>query len=171
MKIIRKTLLIAGFSSVLLCSAAFAAEVEIAVNDQNTEETVQTEIQTEAQPQENILAEIIEQTTVKKGIVTVDILNVRSGPTTETEILGKLSLGTTVEILSEGEGWYEINFDSKVAYICGEYVRVVGSTMAESQNSGIGIVFQIFKLVSFESCGNLRRQRQLYSLSCTGTSS
>jgi len=77
MKIIRKTLLIAGFSSVLLCSAAFAAEVEIAVNDQNTEETVQTEIQTEAQPQENILAEIIEQTTVKKGIVTVDILNVR----------------------------------------------------------------------------------------------
>jgi uncharacterized protein YgiM (DUF1202 family) len=140
MNIIRKTLLIAGFSSVLLCSAAFAAEVEIAVNDQNTEETVQTEIQTEAQPQENILAEIIEQTTVKKGIVTVDILNVRSGPTTETEILGKLSLGTTVEILSEGEGWYEINFDSKVAYICGEYVRVVDSTMAESQNSGIGIV-------------------------------
>lgn len=135
MKIIRKTLLIAGISSVLLCTAAFATEIEVATNDYN-EETVQTETQV----QENIQAENQEQKTVKKGIVTVDILNVRSGPSTETEKLGKLSLGTIVEILSESEGWYEINFESKAAYISGEYVRIIDGTLSEAQNAGDSIV-------------------------------
>lgn len=140
MKIIRKTLLIAGVSSVLLYSTAFATEVEVIENNQNIEETVQAEIQTDAQIQENIPTEIQEQTIAKKGTVTVDILNVRSGPSTETEKLGKLPLGTTVEILSETEGWYEINFDSKTAYIFAEYVRIIDNTLTETQNAGIDIV-------------------------------
>lgn len=141
MKIIRKTILIAGLSSVIFCSAAFASEIEAAANDQNTEEIVQTEIQAETPVQETILAEITEKEAVKKGIVTVDILNIRSGPTTETEILGKLSFGTSVEILSEADDWYEISFDSSTAYICGEYVRIIDGTITEAQsNDGTSIV-------------------------------
>ena len=117
MKIISKVFLIAGISSVMLCTTAFATVIEVAVNNQNIEEAIQTEV---------------EETTVEKGRVTVDILNVRSGPSTDTEKLGKLSLGTTIEILSENEGWYEIDFESKTAYICGEYVKIIDSTLTET---------------------------------------
>lgn len=140
MKIIRKTLLITGLTSIMLCATAFATEVEVAANDTNKVTTTQTEVQTEVQVQESILTEIIEETTVKKGTVTVDILNVRSGPSTETEKLGKLSLGTTVDILSESEGWYEISFESKTAYISAEYIRLIDNTLTGLQNAGINIV-------------------------------
>ena len=140
MKIIRKTLLITGLTSIMLCATAFATEVEVAANDQNIEVTPQTEVQTEAQVQESILTEIIEETTVKKGTVTADILNVRSGPSTETEKLGKLSLGTTVDILAQSEGWYEISFESKTAYISAEYIRLIDNTLTGLQNAGISIV-------------------------------
>lgn len=126
MKLVRKTLLLAGISSIMLCTTAFATEVEVAANDQNIEIATQTEIQ--------------EETTVKKGSVAVDVLNVRSGPSTETEKIGKLSLGTTVEIISENEGWYEINFESKNAYIFGEYVRIIDSSLTGVQNAGSSIV-------------------------------
>jgi len=141
MKIIRKTLLIAGISSIILCTTAFATEVKVAANDQNIEKTVQTQIQTETQVEviENIPTEIQEETTVKKGIVNVEILNIRSGPSTETEKVGKLTLGTTIEILSENKNWYEINFESKTAYVCGEYVKIINSTLTKTQNTS-GIV-------------------------------
>lgn len=119
MKIVRKTLLVAGISSLLLCNAAFASELEAAVNNQNGQATVQTEVQKE--------------TTFKKGTVAVDILNVRGGPSTDTEKLGRLPLGTTVEILSEAEGWYKINFESGTAYVCGEYVRIADGTLTGGQ--------------------------------------
>ena len=140
MKIIRKTLLITGLTSIMLCATAFATEVEVAANDTNKVTTTQTEVQTEAQVQESILTEIIEETTVKKGTVTADILNVRSGPSTETEKLGKLSLGTTVDILAQSEGWYEISFESNTAYISTEYVRIIDNTLTGLQNAGISIV-------------------------------
>lgn len=139
MKIIRKTLLIAGLTSIMLYTTAFATEVEVAANDQNIEATLQTEdqVEIEAHVQES---EIIEESTVKKGTVTVDILNVRSGPSTETEKLGKLSLGTVVDILSEAKGWYEINFESKTAYISAEYIRIIDNTLTGLQIAGISIV-------------------------------
>lgn len=119
---ITKILLIAGIASIMLSTTAFA-----------TEEEIKTDSQTEVQ------IEIEEETENKKGMVTVAILNVRSGPSTETEKLGQLSLGTSVEILSETEGWYEISFESKTAYICAEYVRII-DTLTDTENSGIEII-------------------------------
>jgi cell wall-associated NlpC family hydrolase len=139
MNLFRKTLLTVAILSVLLCNAAFADE--ITDTDQNAEGNVQDVVQ-EKQNEENISEE--EQTN-EKGTVAVDILNIRSGPSTDTEILGKLSFGTTLELLSENgdnEIWYEINFDSKTAYVCGEYINIIDgnsildSILADVQSSG-----------------------------------
>jgi uncharacterized protein YgiM (DUF1202 family) len=121
MKFFRKAFVIVGFSSVLLCTNAFADE--ITYNGENAEDIS------------------LEEQSSEMGIVTVDVLNVRSGPSTETEIVGKLSLGTSIEILSESENWYKISFNSKTAYICGEYIKIVNSALIEKQNlNGIGVV-------------------------------
>lgn len=142
MKKIKKTLLIAGITSIMISTSAFATEVQVVEDDQINEEAVQTEVQAAIQSeiQENIVTEIQQVPITKKGIVTVDILNIRSGPSTDKEKLGKLSLGTTVEILSENEGWYEINYESQKAYLCAEYIRIIDSTLPDTQNIGQSIV-------------------------------
>ncbi|EQB38117.1 hypothetical protein M948_05960 [Virgibacillus sp. CM-4] len=43
--------------------------------------------------------------------VIADVLNVRSGPGTSKKIVGSLTYGTTVEVLSEVGGWYQIEFN------------------------------------------------------------
>ena len=142
---IMKILLISGLAVTMLCTTAFATEVETELNDPNMVETTEIKNQIEIQAKtENLgdenLTEISEEASVKKGIVTVDILNVRSGPSTETEKLDKLSLGTTIEIQSEIEGWYEINYESNVAYVCAEYIRIIDTTLTDSENLGIDLV-------------------------------
>lgn len=132
MKIIGKTLLLAGVISALFCATAFATEVQI-VNDNILGEAV-PEIQ-----EINVIAETKqEDNKAKKGTVIVEILNVRSGTSTNTEKLGKLSFGTTVEILSESDGWYEINYESQKAYIKSEYVKIVDTNSANLNVSNIG---------------------------------
>lgn len=139
---IMKTLYISALALTMLCTTAFAAEVEVKSNDPNVVETTQAEIQakTENKEVESNLTKITEEATVKKGMVTVDILNVRSGPSTETEKSGKLLFGTTVDIQSDTEGWYEINYESSTAYICAEYVRIIDTALTDSENAGINVV-------------------------------
>jgi|GEM_PF-5243873 len=60
MKKIRKTILIAGISSILLYSPAFADEVEVVEDNQDAEQTV--------------MAQILEEPSIEKGTVIVDIL-------------------------------------------------------------------------------------------------
>ena len=146
MYLFRKTLVIAGVLSALLCTAAFADE--IADVDQNAEGDAQIAVQ------EQEKEKIPEEQVIEKGKVAVDVLNVRSGPSTDTEILGKLSLGTTLELLSKNEDdecWYEINFDSKTAYVCGEYINIIdgnsvlASILADEQNLGNNNVVEFAK--------------------------
>ena len=117
---IKKVLIIAGISSLMLFNTAFASEVVI--QDENVQAVGQSEeVQVEAE-------EI-------KGMVNVDILNIRSGPSTEHEKLGKLSLGTIIEIISEADDWYEISYNSQTAYVSAEYVTIIDST--DCDGSGI----------------------------------
>lgn len=133
MKTIRKTLLIIAAATVMLTNTAFATELEQPI-DVNTSEAAQEQTQAA-----EVSAQIAVVPDVKNGTVTVDILNVRSGPSTETEILGKLSLGTTVELISENEGWYQIDYESKTAYIFAEYVRILNNSF-NGVNAGSSIV-------------------------------
>lgn len=137
---ITKILLIAGIASIMLSTTAFATEVESDTEiETNSQIEIQSETEIETDSQIETQSETEEVPENRKGMVTVDILNVRSEPSTETKKLGQLSLGTSIEILSETDGWYEINFESNTAYICAEYVRII-EVLKDSENVGANIV-------------------------------
>ncbi len=57
------------------------------------------------------------------GTVTATILNVRSGASTSYSVIGKLSKGEKVEILSSSNGWYKIEYDNnKTGWSCDDYI-------------------------------------------------
>lgn len=69
----------------------------------------------------------------QRGLVTADVLNVRTGPTTDSEKVGTLRGGVVVDILSDpGNGWYQI--DS--GYISAEYVTLVDASYEGSSELG-----------------------------------
>jgi cell wall-associated NlpC family hydrolase len=153
MNIFRKTLIVAGISSIMLCTTAFATEVTVADN-LNTQENSQTEIINEdnvqseeiqvSETQETAVQaqvqEIISQSQLQQGTVSVNILNVRSGPSTDTEILGKLSLGSTINIKTTSNGWYEIEYNDSSAYIYAEYVKIIDLSAAALSPSGNSVI-------------------------------
>lgn len=60
----------------------------------------------------------------KKYVVTCDVLRVRSMPNTESEILGKLYYGAEIKpVKILDDGWYQIKFNGKDAYVCGDYIN------------------------------------------------
>ncbi|WP_313341011.1 SH3 domain-containing C40 family peptidase [Sedimentibacter sp.] len=122
----RKVIIITGISLLMLFNTAFATEVVIK-DEQNVQATEQNEA---VKDETNVQPEVTE----KKGMVNVEILNIRSGPSTDYEKLGKFSLGTTIEIKSDMEGWYEIIYDSKAAYVFAEYVTIIDSTNYNGNN-------------------------------------
>lgn len=77
--------------------------------------------------------------TSKSGVVSnlnsgVD-LNFRSGPNTDYSIIGELSEGTSVTILSENNGWYKINYDGTVGYVYSDYISIGSATSNVSNSS------------------------------------
>jgi uncharacterized protein YgiM (DUF1202 family)/beta-N-acetylglucosaminidase len=64
--------------------------------------------------------------------VTTSTLNVRSGPSTSYAIVGKLTLGQNVQVLGSvtngGLKWYKITYNSKAAYICSTYTKLLSVT-------------------------------------------
>lgn len=57
------------------------------------------------------------------GTVTADLLTIRTAPSADSDAVGMLSWGDTVDITYEpGNGWYEIYFDDNCYYVSGEFV-------------------------------------------------
>lgn len=75
----------------------------------------------------------------KTGKVNTAVLNFRSGPSTSSSVIGSLSLGMTVTILSESNGWYKVealyNGRTVTGYVSAQYVTVTGNA-GGSDNSG-----------------------------------
>ena len=69
------------------------------------------------------------------GQVTAYSLNVRSGPSTSDSIIGGLSKGDKVDILSSKDGWYKIKYGSKVGWISGDYILTESSSTTNSDSS------------------------------------
>lgn len=104
-----KSLLLTGLSITMLCTKVYA------------EETKKIEA--------NIVNDIIEvsQEEIKEnktGKVNVDVLNVRTGASTDSKILGKIYLGNTVNIIDELDDWYQIEYNSNTAFVFGEYIDI-----------------------------------------------
>ena len=61
----------------------------------------------------------------KTGTVNTSIgLNVRSGPSTGTPIIGGLGNGTKVTIIDQSGAWYKINYGSGTGWISASYVKL-----------------------------------------------
>lgn len=58
----------------------------------------------------------------KNAYVQVPILNVRSGPDTSFDVLGKLTQGETVRVIETQDSWYQIEFENGTGWIASEYV-------------------------------------------------
>ncbi|MBR0268124.1 MAG: DUF4366 domain-containing protein [Clostridia bacterium] len=53
-----------------------------------------------------------------------DVLNVRTGSSTDYDIINQLQNGSIVEVIGEENGWYKIIIPGKTGYVCGDYLSV-----------------------------------------------
>lgn len=53
-------------------------------------------------------------------------LNVRSGPSTSTSVVGSLPHGTVVQITGKSGDWYKINFNGTTGYVKGDFITLGG---------------------------------------------
>ena len=60
-------------------------------------------------------------------VVNTDGLNVRKGPSTSYESIGKIDQGTKVEVISESNGWSKINYNKTAAYVATRYLDIMSS--------------------------------------------
>lgn len=60
-------------------------------------------------------------------ITEKDDLNVRKAPSADSEKIGTIAKGGTVQIISEENGWYKIAFNGGYGYVAIEFIRINGS--------------------------------------------
>ena len=58
------------------------------------------------------------------GIITGSIVNLRSGPSTESSIITKLASGTTVDLFSLEDEWYSVSYKGKLGFVSADYIRI-----------------------------------------------
>ena len=80
------------------------------------------------------------QSSTKTGTVTVYALNIRKGPGTSYSVIGGLTEGQKVTVISTASnGWYKIKTSSgKVGYVSPDYLKVSGKTSNEDNTSHNG---------------------------------
>ncbi len=125
-----KLVLLTGISTIMLCTNAFADEnvTAQAANDINVQSDNSQAVKPEAEAKPAV-EEVI-------GVVAVNVLNVRSGPSTNDEILGKLAIDDKVKIVAVTGNWYQIEYGTGLAYVAGEYVSL--NSKADYSNSTSG---------------------------------
>ncbi|PWX25733.1 hypothetical protein CYK95_12660, partial [Clostridium perfringens] len=60
--------------------------------------------------------------TIKEGVVTASLLNVRSSDSIHSKIIGGLSRNTKVNIINIGDKWDKIRFGNKEGYVYNAYI-------------------------------------------------
>ena len=69
-----------------------------------------------------------EKPSTKSGTVTGGTINIRSGPSTNTDCVTQVQTGKTMTILEKSGDWYHVSFDGSEGYIYGEYLLEEGVT-------------------------------------------
>ncbi len=63
---------------------------------------------------------------LKSGRVTVSVLNVRSGASTDSSIVSKLSLNEKITIISEEDVWFEISLSNGIkGWVHSEFIQLI----------------------------------------------
>lgn len=67
----------------------------------------------------------VKEVTLGVGTVNVDVLNVRTKPSTDADVVAKLNKGDKVTVLSASDNWYKIRMDDKTeGYVFGDYITL-----------------------------------------------
>ena len=74
------------------------------------------------------------EVTTKTGTVNASSLNVRSGASTKNSVIGSLSRGAKVEIVSTSNGWHKIKFKNGYGYVSADYIKVNGSSTSNNNS-------------------------------------
>lgn len=75
---------------------------------------------------------------IKTGFVSTSVLNVRSGPSTNTNILSTLEKGDLIEILSTNNGWHNIKLpNGQLAYVSSNYISDTPTTKTGIVNTAV----------------------------------
>ncbi len=68
-------------------------------------------------------------TTSGTAVVTANVLNVRSGASTSTSVIGTLQKNNTIELVQKvSDSWYQIKFGGGTGYVHASYVRTTGGS-------------------------------------------
>jgi cell wall-associated NlpC family hydrolase len=119
-----KQLLLTGVSAIMLCTTVFAVDNgELNANDVN--DLTEVSIQEEVAPSSKIATQAENTKIATSGVVTANVLNIRSGPSIDFSVLGKLSIGSTVDIIDKSGSWYQIKFGTESAFVYSEYINIV----------------------------------------------
>lgn len=71
------------------------------------------------------------------GVVKVNKLNVRSGPSTKNKIIESLNKNNSVEVLSTNNGWYQIKLsNNKIGWASSKHIDFDSTNNIQSSNSG-----------------------------------
>ncbi|GAB4189239.1 MAG: hypothetical protein OHK0022_01420 [Roseiflexaceae bacterium] len=68
-----------------------------------------------------------------RASVTADALNVRSGPSAESAKVGKLFKGNQILVQAESNGWLQISYQGKTAYVSAAYTTMAQQAEAEQE--------------------------------------
>ncbi|MGY3777777.1 N-acetylmuramoyl-L-alanine amidase [Isobaculum melis] len=66
------------------------------------------------------------------GTINVNAVNVRDRPTTASDIIGKATKNEKMIILSQENGWTQIQYNNNVAWISSEFITLEGSPTQET---------------------------------------
>jgi hypothetical protein len=69
------------------------------------------------------LLPIQEKDTIKYGKATVNIVNIRSAPSVDSDIIGSFSKNDEIEITGKLGSWWEVKFEDGGGYVDSTYVR------------------------------------------------
>ena len=107
--------------------AVVAGEAKAAAETKATDETESAAETTKKKKKEEKAKEAAEEKAEEEkpeeiSVFTTDSVNVRSGPGTDTEIVGKLLAGASVKKTGDEEDWSIVEYEGKKAYIKSEYL-------------------------------------------------
>ena len=79
------------------------------------------------------------EATIKTGTVNASALNVRSGASTSSSIIGSLNRGAKVEIVSTSNGWHKIKYKNGYGYVHGDYVKITSNNTNNNSNNATNL--------------------------------
>lgn len=89
----------------------------------------------------------------KKGLVTADEIDFRTGPSTEEEVISTLNEGAEVTIVSVSGDWCKVEYGGQKGYISAEYLSADGLPLVDPRGIVTGSCVNIRSIPSTE--GNI----------------